>query len=55
MPKPKRGDRSTPPLEKIIIKELPPPVKAPVKPKAAPVKPKAAPVPAAEPEPPHYY
>ena len=48
MPKPKRGDRSTPPVETIVIKELPPLVKAPVKPKAAPV-------PAADPEPPHYY
>ena len=49
MPKPKRGDRSTPPVETIVIKELPPLV---VKP---PQKPKPAPVPAADPEPPHYY
>ena len=48
MPKPKRGDRSTPPLEKIIIKEVPLVVKPPQKPKPAPV-------PAAEPEPPPYY
>ena len=48
MPKPKRGDRSTPPVETIVIKELPPLVKAPAKPKAAPV-------PADNPEPPHYY
>ena len=48
MPKIKRGDRSTPPVETIVIKELPPLVKASAKPKAAPV-------PAADPEPPNYY
>ena len=48
MPKPKRGDRSTPPPVRIVIKELPPLVKASAKPKPATV-------PAADPEPPHYY
>ena len=48
MPKVKRGDRSTPPREIIVIKEVPPVVKPPEKPKPATV-------PAADPEPPHYY
>ena len=48
MPKPKRGDRSTPPVETIVIKEVPLVVKPPQKPKPAPA-------PAADPEPPHYY
>ena len=48
MPKPKRGDRSTPPSQIIIIKEAPLGVKPPEKPKPAPV-------PAAAPEPPPYY
>ena len=48
MPKIKRGDRSTPPPVRIVIRELPPLVKPPVKPKAAPI-------PAADPEPPPYY
>ena len=48
MPKVKRGERRTPPMETIVIKELPPVVKPPEKPKPAPI-------PAADPEPPHYY
>ena len=49
MPKVKSRRGSTPPVVRIVIKDLPPLV---VKP---PQKPKAAPVPAADPEPPHYY
>ena len=48
MPKIKRGERHTPPVERVVIKEVPLVVKPPAKPKAAPV-------PAADPEPPHYY
>ena len=48
MPKVKRGDRSTPPPVRIVIKDVPLVVKPPEKPKPAPV-------PAADPEPPHYY
>ena len=48
MPKVKSRRGSTPPVEKIIIKEVPLVVKPPEKPKAAPV-------PAADPEPPPYY
>ena len=48
MPKIKRGERSTPPVETIVIKEVPLVVKPPQKPKPAPV-------PADDPEPPHYY
>ena len=48
MPKVKSRRGSTPPVEKIIIKEVPLVVKPPQKSQAAPV-------PAANPEPPHYY
>ena len=48
MPKVKSRRGSTPPVEKIIIKEVPLVVKPPQKPKAAPI-------PAADPKPPPYY
>ena len=48
MPKVKSRRGSTPPVVRIVIKEVPLVVKPPEKPKAAPV-------PAAAPEPPHYY
>ena len=48
MPKVKSRRGSTPPVERVVIKEVPLVVKPPEKPKAAPV-------PAADPEPPHYY
>ena len=48
MPKIKRGEYRAPPVETIVIREVPLVVKPPAKPKPAPV-------PAADPEPPHYY
>ena len=48
MPKIKRGEYRTPPVETIVIKEVPLVVK-PLE------KPQSVPVPAADPEPPHYY
>ena len=48
MPKPKRGERRTPPPVRMVIKEVPLVVKPPAKPRPAPI-------PAADPEPPYYY